>query len=132
MIVTLQRGTIRGTIIVGGTIKGTIILAHRPPKPRMAMRWRTITALGDDILGILSVLIPRLKSKEIDNPRVTRIYRPHRPPIALHALNVGSPKRKYRGYRNSSIKACPLSLLGQRFWARRLRYDPSHPDATAD
>src|SRR3954447_1941450 len=42
----------------------------------MGIRKGTITGLGDDILGSLS---PRTEKKKVDTPRVTRIYRPHRP-----------------------------------------------------
>jgi hypothetical protein len=55
-----------GTIITRGTIRGTIISAYHPPKISLVTPQRTITALGDDILGILSVPIPRTGKKKID------------------------------------------------------------------
>jgi hypothetical protein len=88
---TQNTGTIRGTIIPWGTIRGTIISADRPPITRITMRRGTIIVAGDDVSGILS---PRTGKKETNRARVTRIYRPHRPPDRLdRASPLNRPTR---------------------------------------
>src|SRR5215208_265034 len=77
-VTTPAGGTIRGTIIVRGTIRGTTVLAHRPPKIRIPMQQGTIIAPGDDISVVPT---PRTGKKKTNGGRVTRIYRPHRPPV---------------------------------------------------
>jgi hypothetical protein len=101
---------------VGGTINNPL----SSPESPIGTRKGTINALGDDNLGLLSPSHTSDRKKKVEKARVTRIYRPHRPP-ALNKLIQAPPhllQSKSSVSARWSGRACQRLLRAQRSLAK--------------